>query len=329
VDSAGNLYIADVQNNRIRMVNPAGTITTFAGNGTPFAGLGVGDGNPATSASVLTPRGVTVDGGGNLFIADTGHARIRKVAAGSVGGGGNPTISATGVVNGADFLPGISPNSWATIQGANLAATTDDWSKSIVKGQFPTKLDGVSVVIGGKAAYMYYVTPTQLNILVPDVGVGPMQVTVTNAAGTSAAFTVTSSQYSPAFFLWPSNQAVATQQNYSLAAKSGTFASLPTVPAKPGDVLILWGTGFGPTNPVPPSGSAVPGDQTYSAAVLPTVTINNVSATVYGAALASGSAGLYQVAIQVPPTLADGDWPIVATIGGVQSPGGVMLSVHH
>jgi uncharacterized protein (TIGR03437 family) len=106
-------------------------------------------------------------------------------------------------------------------------------------------------------------------------------------------------------------------------------AATTTVPAKPGDILILWGTGFGPTNPVPPSGTAVPGDKTYSASVIPTVTINNVSATVYGAALASGFAGLYQVAIQVPPALADGDWPIVANVAGVPSPAGIILSVHH
>jgi uncharacterized protein (TIGR03437 family) len=49
---------------------------------------------------------------------------------------------------------------------------------------------------------------------------------------------------------------------------------------------------------------------------------------VYGAALASGFAGLYQVGIQVPPSLADGDWPIQATIAGVPSPAGVVLSVH-
>jgi uncharacterized protein (TIGR03437 family) len=65
-----------------------------------------------------------------------------------------------------------------------------------------------------------------------------------------------------------------------------------------------------------------------STSALPTVT-NNVSATVYGAALTAGYAGLYQVAIQVPTSLADGDWPLVATIGGVASPSGVVLSVKH
>jgi uncharacterized protein (TIGR03437 family) len=57
------------------------------------------------------------------------------------------------------------------------------------------------------------------------------------------------------------------------------------------------------------------------------VTVNNVAATVYGAALAPGFAGLYQVEIQVPASLGAGDWPVLATIGGVQSPSGVVLSV--
>jgi uncharacterized protein (TIGR03437 family) len=77
-----------------------------------------------------------------------------------------------------------------------------------------------------------------------------------------------------------------------------------------------------------------PGDKTYSTSTPVTVTINNVPATVYGAALAPGYAGLYQVAIQVPASLANGDWPIVATIGSAalfnvtSSPGNVILTVH-
>ena len=76
-------------------------------------------------------------------------------------------------------------------------------------------------------------------------------------------------------------------------------------------------------------GVQVPGNQTYSTMTLPTVTINNVPVTVYGAALAPGFAGLYQVAIQMPASLPDGDWPIVATIGGVSSPDAMILSVNH
>jgi uncharacterized protein (TIGR03437 family) len=331
VDSAGNVYIADPVNNRIRMVNSSGIISTFAGNGTPFAtgSLGNGDGGPPAKASVTTPYGVTVDSAGNVFIADTGHNLIRKVTGAATTGGSAPTISANGVVNGASFQPGIVANSWVTIQGSGLASKTDDWSNSVVNGALPTSLDGVSVSMGGKAAYIYYISPGQLNVLAPDVSVGPITVTVTTAAGTSAPFATTASTYGPAFFGWPGNQLVATRTDYSYAVKPGTFAGATTIAAKPGDVIVLWATGFGPTNPTPPTGLAVPGNKAYATSSLPSVVIDNLSATVYGAALAPGSAGLYQIAIQIPPSLADGDWPIQALIGGVLSPAGTILSVHH
>ena len=76
VDSAGNVYIADSNNNRIRKVDSTGTITTIAGTGERYFG---GDGGPANQAWLSKPSGVAVDGGGNLYIADTGNNRIRKV----------------------------------------------------------------------------------------------------------------------------------------------------------------------------------------------------------------------------------------------------------
>jgi sugar lactone lactonase YvrE len=76
VDGAGNLFIADTRNNRIRRVDTNGIITTVAGEGA--AGYS-GDGGAATSASLKAPNDVTADAAGNLFIADTGNNRIRKV----------------------------------------------------------------------------------------------------------------------------------------------------------------------------------------------------------------------------------------------------------
>jgi sugar lactone lactonase YvrE len=75
-DDGGNLYIADFFNNRIRMVSPAGIISTVAGTG---PGSFFGDGGPATAARLNSPSGVAVDGSGNLFIADVNNNRIRKV----------------------------------------------------------------------------------------------------------------------------------------------------------------------------------------------------------------------------------------------------------
>jgi YD repeat-containing protein len=79
VDADGNVYIADSDNHRIRMVSPAGTITTVAGNGDPGFD---GDGGPAASANLNYPVGVAVDAAGVLWIADTDNFRVRKVVPG-------------------------------------------------------------------------------------------------------------------------------------------------------------------------------------------------------------------------------------------------------
>ncbi len=116
-------------------------------------------------------------------------------------GGTAPAIAANGVVNGASFQPGIVPDSWLTIQGSNLSSVTDTWEKAIVNGKLPTTLDGVSVNVGSKPAFVYYISPGQINVQAPDVGMGPVPVTVTNANGTSTALTATVVQQAPAFFL--------------------------------------------------------------------------------------------------------------------------------
>jgi hypothetical protein len=96
------LYIADNQNNRIRMVNlTTGIITTVVGTGAAGSG---GDGGPATSAQLNGPYGVAVDGTGNLFIADTNNNRIREVSAGII-----TTVAGNGIVgNGGDGGPATS-----------------------------------------------------------------------------------------------------------------------------------------------------------------------------------------------------------------------------
>jgi len=240
-----------------------------------------------------------------------------------------PTIVAGGVQNGASFQPGIVPGSWLTIKGANLSpVASDTWDKAIVDGKLPTALDGVSVSVGSKPAYVYFISPGQINVQAPDVGAGPVPVTVTTPSGTSVAMTATVAVQAPAFFLWPGSQAVATRNSDgSLAVKAGTFPGATTAPAKPGDVLILWGTGFGPTTPPVAAGIQVPSDGTIRNTSPVTVKIGTADAQVFGSALSPGYAGLYQVAIQVPATMADGDYALKATVSGVTSPDGVILSV--
>jgi len=78
-DSSGNLYITDSTDNRIRKVNPSGLISTFAGSGTLGSAGFSGDQGPAINAQLSSPEGVAVDSAGNVYIADTGNGRIRKV----------------------------------------------------------------------------------------------------------------------------------------------------------------------------------------------------------------------------------------------------------
>ena len=107
LDAQGNLFIVDAGNQRVRRVDAAtGIITTVAGSGVPnaagqVAGGFSGDGGPATSAQLAEPWGVALDAHGNLFIADTGNHRIRRVDAASgiittVAGNGTQTFSGDG-----------------------------------------------------------------------------------------------------------------------------------------------------------------------------------------------------------------------------------------
>jgi uncharacterized protein (TIGR03437 family) len=91
IDSAGNLFIADMENHRIRKIGGDGAIATVAGNGN-FAYAG--DGGPATNAALNEPEGVAVDAGGNIYIADTVNDRVREVTANN---GNIVTIAGTGL----------------------------------------------------------------------------------------------------------------------------------------------------------------------------------------------------------------------------------------
>ncbi len=101
LDGLGNLYLADSGNARIREVDTNGTITTVAGNGSAtFAG----DGGPATNAALNNPQGVVTDSAGNLWVADSGNNRVRRVslagviftmAGGGSGGDGGAATNAS------------------------------------------------------------------------------------------------------------------------------------------------------------------------------------------------------------------------------------------
>ena len=222
----------------------------------------------------------------------------------------------------------ISPNSWFSIIGVNLASTTRAAvDADTVGGVLPTSLNGVGVTVNGKPAPVSYVSPTQINALIPaDVIPGPGKILI--VGGTNIpAIDVLISPVSPAFFVWSPSYVAAMHLDASLAVRAGEFPNIVTVPAKPGEVIILFGTGFGPTTPVTPPGQVAPSNVICRVQTTPTVTIGGIAAPVVIARLATAQAGMYWIGVTVPPSAPNGDLPVVAVIGGVASPTGVFLTV--
>jgi uncharacterized protein (TIGR03437 family) len=317
----GNFYgttsgAAPSSGGTIFQLTPAGVFTTLHYFNTTD---GANPRGPLIQAADGSLYGVTAAGGAY------GNGTVFRLALPQVAPIVNPS---SGVVSAASFQPGIATNSWITILGSNLSPQTDTWSNWIVNGALPQSLDGVSVKVGSQLAYVAYISPGQVNALAPDISPGNVAVTVSNGIGASTPVTATAQTLQPAFFQW-GQYVVATRTDYTDAIKNGAIPGVSTLPAKPGDTIVLWGTGFGPTTPPVPQGVEVPSSTPYTTANPVTVTIGGTSATVLGAALTSGAAGLYQVAIQIPTALSDGDYPVVASISGVQSPPGVLITVQH
>jgi uncharacterized protein (TIGR03437 family) len=252
--------------------------------------------------------------------------------------GNAPVI--TGVVNGASFTAGIEAGSWVTIQGTNLTSATNcdavnnpqpgcrTWTGADFANGTPTALDGVSVTMGGKPAFVYYVSPTQINVQAPDFGTGQVAVTVTNSSGSSNSVSVTADNFAPAFFR-AGSYAIATHLDGTLVAPAGMFPN--SFPAAKGETVVLWGTGFGPVSPTvlpgQTSAQAIGSNVAY-AANPPSISIGDVPLTVVAAGLNPSALGLYQISVTVPPAAVSGDQTIVANAGGKSSPAsGVLFSV--
>lgn len=237
---------------------------------------------------------------------------------------GQPVICS--VSNSASGAKGVAPGAYVSIFGQNFApeGTFADWSRSIVDGALPTELNGVSVSIGGRPAYIAAVTPGQVNVLAPGIQTGAVDVVLTAAGMASTPFPVTSEAVSPALFAWPGAQPVATRLDYSLAVRDGTFAAKTTA-ARPGDTLILWGTGFGATIPAAPDGRVVP--RTVHSLKGSSIVLAGKPVTVVGALLAPGLAGVYQIAVQIPSTLASGNHHLTAAVNGIPSSSSLAIAI--
>jgi len=318
-DPYGNLYIADSNNFRIRKVTTSGTILTVGGG----TGEGYsGDGFIGTNAKLNSASGVVVDSSNNVFIADSGNNVIRELTPypPSVNTGGILSASAFGAFN------SIAPGSWIEIYGNDLSFSNRSWTTADFTGSgliAPTSLDGVTVTIGGQPAYIDYISGNQINAQVPySVAPGQQQLTVKTAAGAAlVAATVTVNALQPGMFAPPSLKVGGNQYVGALFSDGATYALPPGAVsgvasrrANPGDIVTLYGVGFGPVTPNIPAGQVV--QQSNS---LPSfqISIAGTPATVMYAGLAPDAIGLYQFNVVIPNVTASDTALVTFSVGGV------------
>jgi uncharacterized protein (TIGR03118 family) len=223
-----------------------------------------------------------------------------------------PSFTAAGIVNGASFQPPLAPNTWASVLGGALAASSRSWaSTDLTGGNLPTAIDNVSVTVNGAPAEISFVGPSQVDFLIPaTIPVGGAQIQVNNNGQISAPATVNLTTTAPAFFYLTGNKYIVSTHSNGTVTGPTTIAG--ATPVKAGETISLYGTGF----TVNTGGVAAP---------LPTVTIGGLPATVTFGGLID--LGIYQINVVVPSTLTTGDAAVVATAAGYQSQANAFLSI--
>lgn len=354
-DAAGNIYIADQGNNRVRVIAPNGTISTLAGS----AAYGLGDGGPAAAAQLDSPASVAVDSAGNVYLADTGHNRVREVSNGTIatlagtgnccyGGDGGPAASAqlnapTGLLvdsSGRVYVADSGNNAVRLIQPAAaggapgitaLVNAASNQTGAIAPGEIvviygsglgPAQL--ASPAVNGTAA------PVQFNGVVALVDGIPAQIVYVSAGQVSALVPVGVSG---------PNAQVAVQY----LGQTGAAVTIPLAAASPA-LFTVNSSGTGQALAINSDGSvngaghpAAPGSvitlflngvpSQFLAGPL-TVNIGGQQASVVNSSLAGSAPGVTSISVQVPfgPSTVSTE-PIGLAVGSIASPGGVTLTV--
>ncbi|HVW85930.1 MAG TPA: hypothetical protein VHB50_14670 [Bryobacteraceae bacterium] len=235
-----------------------------------------------------------------------------------------PTYSAQSIVHAAtQTAEALAPNTIATIYGQNLSFVTDSAGPSNLNGPaLPQTLDGVSVIVGGLLANLYFVSPTQINFLVPyelTAGITTLAVVRQGAAGPVVKIQLANT--APGLFQWNGNYAIATHLNGALVSDAA--------PAVPDEIIVIFAAGLGHTTPDTTSGRIVASAATIAAASQMRIMLAGNPCpplNVLYAGLTPGFAGLYQINLKLPSDLPP-DPEIRIAFGPQISPASIQLAV--
>jgi uncharacterized protein (TIGR03437 family) len=187
----------------------------------------------------------------------------------------------------------------------------------------------VGVTIGGKNAYVDYISPGQVNVQVPDnipLGQG-VTLVLTNSGGSTAPYSITTGSLAPALLAPAQAPFMVNNKQYVVAQLvDQTFTGMPSHPAKPGDVLTIYGIGFGPVTPTTPAGTIA----TQITKLMTNATFNfgSTPATVTYQGLAPSNVGLYQFNVVVP-NVAVGDTALTVQIGSFKISQNLFVNIGH
>jgi uncharacterized protein (TIGR03437 family) len=286
---------------------PVGGWTTWTGTYTSSAS------DPLAGQTLKIVLGTTTPQG------DFDNVRLTAAPAGS---GTPPAISAGGVVNAASYAPGgssdvgLAQGSFFSVYGAGVGPDTPAAATSY---PLPISLGGVTVQVTQGSitynAYLVFASKGQINAILPsDVPVGSAQMTITYNGQTSqpAAITVAKTDFG-VFFQSVNGVDLAIAQNVNSATDYPL--NLPGNPAKPGQIVIFWGTGMGPISVVDNIAPGVTGDMTD---VPVTITVGGIAAERLYAGRQSQTAAVDNIYFTVPAGVPFGcQVPVAITAGGV------------
>ncbi len=373
VDKAGNVYVTDWFNDRVRQLTPlvvkSAAMTIVSGNGqsatvggaltdplvlkvTDTTGAGIPGVfvsftvSPEGAATITPSPALTLNDGtvsltvtlgntpGPITITAVSYAVPNITFSITAIASNAPSILTGGITSAGLSNPPVnvlSPNAIVTIFGQNFAPAGSATGATLVHGQLPTNLAGVCVDFGVTRAPIFAVFSSQINVQVPAVSPGNVPVQVITGCDTSAAVasepvSVPAQATAPEFFYFITN---LTGVNPIAAVNSltGAYIGAPGLlpgatftPAKPGEYITLFATGFGATKPSFAPGVLPSGTANVTAAIsiqFGGIMLDPKSEILYVGV--SQFAGLYQVNLRVPAGIADGNQPLVITVGGVAS----------
>jgi uncharacterized protein (TIGR03437 family) len=236
-------------------------------------------------------------------------------------------------------FPSVAPGSWMELYGSGLSSSTRQWGGSDFTGtKAPTSLDNVKVTIGGQSAFVYYISPTQINAQVPsNVATGLQPVVVTNNGNASPSRSITVNNLQPGL-LAPTSFAVNGKQyvvaqfaDNSFVLPPGTLSGTTTRQAKPGETVVIYGVGFGAVKDTGgndiPAGTVVTAANTLAKSFA--MTIGGQQATLSYAGLAPNFVGLYQFNVTVPNVPNNDLTPLTFTLDGNPGSQTLYLAVHN